>query len=61
MRMGPVICVLGLLAPALVSLATPAAPLIPAKYTMTYADLNGEVVLDNERVVVQQFLLHPGQ
>jgi quercetin dioxygenase-like cupin family protein/mannose-6-phosphate isomerase-like protein (cupin superfamily) len=56
--MGPVICVLGLLAPAL---ASPAAALIPAKYTMTYADLHGEVVLDNERVVVQKFVIQPGQ
>jgi quercetin dioxygenase-like cupin family protein len=61
MRMGPVICVFGLLAPAFVSLATAAAPLIPAKYTMTYADLHGEVVLDNERVVVQKFVIQPGQ
>jgi quercetin dioxygenase-like cupin family protein len=61
MRMGAVICILGLLAPALASLAAPAAPLIPAKYTMTYADLHGEVVLDNERVLVQKLVIEPGQ
>jgi quercetin dioxygenase-like cupin family protein len=60
-QMGPVICVLGLLAPALASVGSPAAPLVPAKYTMTYADLQGEVVLDNERVVVQKFVIQPGQ
>ena len=59
--MGPVICVLGLLAPASASLANPAAPLESAKYTMTYASLHGEVVLDNERVVVQKFVIQPGQ
>jgi len=59
--MGPVICVLGLLAPALASVESPAAPLVPAKYTMTYADLQGEVVLDNERVVVQKFVIQPRQ
>jgi quercetin dioxygenase-like cupin family protein len=59
--MGPVIFVLGLLAPALASPASPAAPPISAKYTMTYADLHGEVVLDNERVLVQKFVIQPGQ
>ena len=59
--MGPVICVLGLMAPAAASLANPAAPLQSAKYTMTYAGLHGEVVLDNERVVVQKFVIEPGQ
>jgi len=44
-----VICLLGLLAPALASLASQAAPVESSKYTMTYADLHGEVVLDNER------------
>jgi quercetin dioxygenase-like cupin family protein len=59
--MGPVICVLGLLAPALANLASQAAPVESSKYTMTYADLHGEVVLDNERVLVQKFLIQPGQ
>jgi hypothetical protein len=59
--MGPVICVLGLLAPALASLASQAAPVESSKYTMTYADLHGEVVLDNERVLVQKFVIQPGQ
>jgi quercetin dioxygenase-like cupin family protein len=45
MRMSPVICVLGLLAPAWASLA----------------DLHGEVLLDNERVLVQRFVIQPGQ
>jgi quercetin dioxygenase-like cupin family protein len=61
MRMNPVICVLGLLAPAWASMATPGAPLISTKYTMTYADLQGEVTLDNERVLVQKFVIQPGQ
>jgi quercetin dioxygenase-like cupin family protein/mannose-6-phosphate isomerase-like protein (cupin superfamily) len=56
--MVPVICVLGLLAPAL---ASQAAPVESSKYTMTYADLHGEVVLDNERVLVQKFVIQPGQ
>jgi quercetin dioxygenase-like cupin family protein len=60
-RVGPVICILGLLAPVLASPASPAAPLESAKFTMTYADLHGEVVLDNERVVVQKFVIQPGQ
>ncbi|HLZ97816.1 MAG TPA: hypothetical protein VKP66_07675 [Steroidobacteraceae bacterium] len=58
--MGPLICVLGVLAPALASPAKPAAP-GSADYTMTYANLHGEVVLDNERVVVQKFVIQPGQ
>ena len=57
--MAPVICVLGLLAPLLASLANPPAPLKSAKSTMTYADLQGEVVLDNERVLVQKFVIQP--
>jgi quercetin dioxygenase-like cupin family protein len=61
MRMGPVICILGLLAPALASLASQAGPVASSKYTMTYADLRGEVVLDNERVLVQKFVIQPGQ
>jgi predicted metal-dependent enzyme (double-stranded beta helix superfamily) len=60
-RTGPVICVLGLLAPVLASPGNPAAPLNSAKYTMTHAALHGEVVLDNERVVVQKFVIQPGQ
>jgi quercetin dioxygenase-like cupin family protein len=59
--MGPVICVLGLLASALASMANPPAPLQSAKYTITYADLHGEVVLDNDRVLVQKFVIQPGQ
>ena len=61
MRAGPVICVLGLLAPVLPSPAAPPAPLNSAKFSMTYAGLQGEVVLDNERVVVQKFVIQPGQ
>jgi hypothetical protein len=60
-RMAPVICVLGLLAPALASAASPAVPVESGKYLMTYANLPGEVVLDNDRVVVQRFVIQPGQ
>jgi hypothetical protein len=59
--MGPVICVLGLLAPALASAASPTVPVESAKYSMTYENLPGEVVLDNDRVVVQKFVIQPGQ
>jgi quercetin dioxygenase-like cupin family protein len=60
-RVGPLICFLGLLAPVSASPAAPPATLDSAKFTMTYAGLHGEVVLDNERVVVQKFVIEPGQ
>jgi quercetin dioxygenase-like cupin family protein len=61
MRISAVICILGLLAPALASLASQAAPVESLRHTMAYADLHGEVVLDNERVLVQKFVIQPGQ
>jgi len=50
--MAPVICVLALLAPVLVSLPSQAAPVESSKYTMTYGDLHGEAVLEGELSIV---------
>jgi len=61
MRVSPAICILGILAPALASPAGPPTQLESAKYSMTYANVHGEMVLDNERVAVQKFVIQPGQ
>lgn len=37
------------------------APQVETRYQQMYANLKGEVVLDNERVLVQKFILQPGQ
>src|ERR1700722_12287009 len=41
--------------------ATTTAATVPAQYGPLYANLHGEVVLDNPRVYVQKFILLPGQ
>ena len=33
----------------------------PAEHAATYADLHGEVLLDNQRVLVQRYVVQPGQ
>ena len=61
MRVGSVICVLGMLAPTCAGAASRALAPEAAKYSMDYAGLQGEVVLDNDRVVVQKIVIQPGQ
>ncbi|HEY2340487.1 MAG TPA: hypothetical protein VGH75_08160, partial [Steroidobacteraceae bacterium] len=46
---------------ALVALAPSVRPLAAAERAPIYAGLRGEVLLDNSRVLVERFVLEPGQ
>jgi predicted metal-dependent enzyme (double-stranded beta helix superfamily) len=52
-------CALALM--GLVQLPGPGVAASPAQYGPVYANLEGEVLLDNPRVFVQKFILKPGQ
>jgi quercetin dioxygenase-like cupin family protein len=55
---------LGLVAMALLGVlasSAPCAAMNTGDYLQTYANLTGEVVLDNARVVAQKFVIQPGQ
>src|SRR5580658_708518 len=50
-----------LLIPVLAGLPARGVAATPTQIAPTFANLQGEVVLDNQRVMVQRFVLEPGQ
>jgi predicted metal-dependent enzyme (double-stranded beta helix superfamily) len=60
-RLSAAISAIALLMPVLVGLAARGVAAMPTQIAPTFANLQGEVVLDNQRVIVQKFVLQPGQ
>jgi predicted component of type VI protein secretion system len=52
---------ISLFAVPLLSLPLSGSPKDPAHFQQIYSNLTGQVVLDNERVLVQKFTIQPGQ
>jgi predicted metal-dependent enzyme (double-stranded beta helix superfamily) len=55
------VCTPALFLAVLVGPPAPGIAAQPSVYGPTYADLRGEMLLDNPRVVVQKFVIEPGQ
>jgi mannose-6-phosphate isomerase-like protein (cupin superfamily) len=60
-RTGLSLAMLGLASTLCLGIASPSAAATQAGRPPTFANLQGEVVLDNPRVTVEKFMLQPGQ
>jgi hypothetical protein len=57
----PIGLLISLCAVPLLGLPLSGSPKDPAHFQQIYSNLTGQVVLDNERVLVQKFTIQPGQ
>ena len=60
-RLSAALFEIALLMPVLAGLPARSVAATPTQIAPTFANLQGEVVLDNQRVIVQKFVLQPGQ